>query len=609
MPAQDRSISPQETLAGATRHLQAGRLREAEGLCRRVLDAQPDHPDALHLLGMVAARSGQPSAAVELIQRAIAGDGRDPAYHLHLGAALQALGRQEEAAAAYRDAVRIKPDFARARYNLGNALQALGRLDEAVSAYRRCLELQPAFAQAQVNLGSALEALGRPEDAGDAYRAALKIDPAVAQAHLNLGGVLEDQGRLDQAVAAYRRAVELQPGFAEAHYNLGGALRALGHLGDSVAAYGRAIALRPNLAQAHSNLGYVLQELGRVDEAIESCQRATGCDPNFPGGHSNLGDALREAGQLDAAAAAYEQAVQLQPDFAEAWTNLGAVYRGLGRFDEAVAAHRRAIARRPGFVEAYVNLCIAWLDQRDPAAALRTCEDYLARAPGNARVLALKAVALDELGDRAAARALVDFDRFIQPVRFETLAGFDSLTAFNAALAAHIRAHPTLVYSPTSHATRHGRHSGELLAGDKGPMAALEAAIDGAVRAYIGDLPGDPEHPFLAEPPRRWRLTAWAVVMESQGHQVPHIHPAWLSGVYYVELPGIIEDADAERAGWIEFGRPGLQVPYTVDPEVRAIKPEEGLMVLFPSYFYHRTIPFEGAEERICVAFDVLPEE
>jgi uncharacterized protein (TIGR02466 family) len=489
-------------------------------------------------------------------------------------------------------------------------LQALGRLDEAVSAYRRCLELQPAFAQAQVNLGSALEALGRQEDAADAYQAAIKIDPAMAGAHLSLGGVLEDQGRLDEAVTAYRTAVELQPSFAEAHYNLGGALRALGHLEDSVAAYGRAIALRPNLAQAHSNLGYVLQELGRIDEAIESCRRATGCDPNFPGAHSNLGDALREAGQLDAAVAAYEQAVQLQPDFTEAWTNLGAVYRGLGRFDEAVPAHRRAIALRPDFVEAYVNLCIAWLDQRDPAAALRTCEDYLARTPGNARVLALKAVALDELGDRAAARALVDFDRFIQPVRVEAPAGFDNLTAFNAALAAHIRAHPTLVYSPTSHATRFGRHSGELLSEPKGPVAQLETAINQAVEGYLAEHPADPVHPFLANPPKRWRLNIWAVVMEAQGHQIPHIHPsAWLSGVYYPKLPAVIGTPGEDKAGWIEFGRPREEVRCAVEPEIRFYKPEEGLLFLFPSYVYHRTVPFESEEIRISIAFDILRDD
>ncbi len=63
------------------------------------------------------------------------------------------------------------------------------------------------------------------------------------------------------------------------------------------------------------------------------------------------------------------------------------------------------------------------------------------------------------------------------------------------------------------------------------------------------------------------------------------------------------------EAGWIEFGRPRSDIHCTVEPEVRALQPKEGLMVLFPSYFYHRTVPFEAAEERISIAFDVLAED
>ena len=177
---------------------------------------------------------------------------------------------------------------------------------------------------------------------------------------------------------------------------------------------------------------------------------------------------------------------------------------------------------------------------------------------------------------------------------------------FNQALAEHILAHPTLVVAPTSHATRQGRHTGELLAEPKGPVAGLEARINEAVAAYIRALPQDPDHPFLANPPERWRLTAWSVVLEAQGHQVPHIHPAWLSGVYYVKVPQVVASDEARRAGWIEFGRPNPQIPATVEPEIRAYRPEEGLMVLFPSYFYHHTVPFETGEQRISIAFDVL---
>ena len=122
------------------------------------------------------------------------------------------------------------------------------------------------------------------------------------------------------------------------------------------------------------------------------------------------------------------------------------------------------------------------------------------------------------------------------------------------------------------------------------------------------DMPIDPAHPFAAQRPARWRLSAWAVVMEGQGYQAPHIHPqAWLSGVYYASVPPDMAASDTEQAGWIEFGEPLPDYRFTAKPELRLIRPEEGLMLLFPSYFFHRTLPFSAGGTRISIAFDVVP--
>ena len=95
--------------------------------------------------------------------------------------------------------------------------------------------------------------------------------------------------------------------------------------------------------------------------------------------------------------------------------------------------------------------------------------------------------------------------------------------------------------------------------------------------------------------------------MEGQGYQIPHIHPAaWLSGVYYARVPDFIAEGAAEQAGWIEFGRPPDHFHNRCRPETRAIRPQEGLMILFPSYFYHRTIPFRDSGVRVSIAFDLI---
>jgi uncharacterized protein (TIGR02466 family) len=139
-------------------------------------------------------------------------------------------------------------------------------------------------------------------------------------------------------------------------------------------------------------------------------------------------------------------------------------------------------------------------------------------------------------------------------------------------------------------------------------MTAWEASLREAIEEYRSALPDGSSHPFVESQPARYRLTAWSVVLESRGHQIPHIHPsAWMSGVYYVALPDDVIASTDDTGGWIEFGQPPEHFHCAAEPELRLVKPREGLLVLFPSFFYHRTIPFDATGRRISIAFDVLP--
>ena len=134
-------------LGAGLKHHQAGRLAEAEACYRRVLAAQPDHADALHLLGVVAHQAGRHDLAVELISQAIKQNGQNAAYFCSLGIALKNQGKLDEAVTAYRQAIRIKPDLAEAHSNLGNALRGQGKLDEAVAACRQAIRVKPDLAE------------------------------------------------------------------------------------------------------------------------------------------------------------------------------------------------------------------------------------------------------------------------------------------------------------------------------------------------------------------------------------------------------------------------------------------------------------------------------
>ena len=215
-----RVVSPSPTAvarawSGALGHYEAGRLVDAEQGSRRVLDAEPCHTEALHLLGVLAHQAGQNDVAAE-----------------RLGLA-----------------TRRCPDNAGFHYNLGVARQMLGRLDEAAASYREALRLQPNHADAHHNLGFALARQNSPHEAETHYRAAVRLKSDHAEAHHNLALLLRQEGRLSEAVAHLREAVRVRPDHIQALHNLGLALVGLGQVEDGLACYERVLALRPDEAE------------------------------------------------------------------------------------------------------------------------------------------------------------------------------------------------------------------------------------------------------------------------------------------------------------------------------------------------------------------------
>jgi protein O-GlcNAc transferase len=340
-------------------HYQAGRLAEAERIYREILAQQPNNPDALHLLGMLAGRVGQSDAAVELIRRATSICSTNAAYFNSLGNALKAKGQLDQAIASYRQAIGLKPEFTEAHNNLGTVLSDKGQLDAAIESYRHTLVLKPDLSQAHNNLGNALRQLGQLDAAIDSYRQAIRFGPDFAEVHNNLGAALLDQKQIDEAIAAFRQAIRIKPDFAEAHSNLGNALNDNGQLDDAIAAYAQAIRINPDYADAYYNLGNALKGLEQLDEAIACFRQALRVKPDYVDAHNNLGNALSGKGQYGHAMDCYRQAITIDPHAAEAHSNLGNALKDLGQLDQAIASYRQAVRLKPDLANAHSNLLYA----------------------------------------------------------------------------------------------------------------------------------------------------------------------------------------------------------------------------------------------------------
>ncbi|KPJ84704.1 hypothetical protein AMJ57_05675, partial [Parcubacteria bacterium SG8_24] len=452
-------------------------------------------------------------------------------------------------------------------------LHRRGRFVEAERIYRRILQTEPNHPDALHLLGLIAREAGQTEAAIQLIQRAIAISPDTASFRSNLAMIYEQVGRYDDCEAAARGALELNPDDGNALHCLANALRATDRHEEATRIYAAAVKIVTGDPTLWSNYGATLQTLGRADEALPMLERAVTLSPGQPELHSNLGNARLAAGQADAAVQSYRDALRLDPNFAPAYTNLANALMQAGQATEA----------------------------RD---VLHQCLEI---HPGNCKALAYLAAAAGETGDLEGRDRLMDFDRLMASRHCAAPEGYESLEAFNQALVEHVTRHGTRKWEPVTKTTRLGSQTGELLDENPGPVAALEQMVRDAVADYLAAIPEGADHPFLATVPEEWRLTMWATILEEGGHQAAHLHPTgWLSGVYYAAVPKK-PATDGEQAGWIEFGRPPDNFRMSRPAATRLIEPEAGLMLLFPSYFYHRTIPFAGDGLRVSIAFDIMP--
>ena len=271
-----------QRLATAIRLHQTGRVSEAESHYRAILYEQPDHADALHMLGLLAHQSGRHEEAAELMCRALAIRGPYALYHANLGGVYLALGRVNDAVAQCRETVRLEPDNAEHHNRLGIAQRRQGQFDEAANCFAEALRLDPNHVDARCNLGGVRQRQGRLPEALALLQEAVRLAPGHARAHNNLGSLLIAAGLPERALWHLQEAVRLRPNFGEAMNLAGAALRDMNRNEEAAPWFQQAVRVAPNNLVARTNLGHTFETLGRIDEAVEQFEEAFKRQPDDP---------------------------------------------------------------------------------------------------------------------------------------------------------------------------------------------------------------------------------------------------------------------------------------------------------------------------------------
>jgi protein O-GlcNAc transferase len=301
-------------LEQATQDLLAGRLEPAKAGFEKIIAADPRNARAIHSLGLIHSRQGQPAQAIHFMRQAIAIDPSIAEYHGVLGNTLVSHGDFPAAADAYREAVNLAPANPQGHTCLAFALARSRRFAEAVPVYQRLIELRPSDAQAHNDLGIALWEIGKPDDAIASYRRSIELKPGFVEPLERITSVLQLQGRYEDACSVCRQVLANDPTNPILHQQLGNALAAMGNDEEAIHVFHECIRLKPDLADAHNTMGNALHHMGKLDEAAEAIRRAIAISPNVAIFHNNLGNVYKDSADPDRATESYATAVALAPN-------------------------------------------------------------------------------------------------------------------------------------------------------------------------------------------------------------------------------------------------------------------------------------------------------
>lgn len=351
-----------------------------------------------------------------------------------------------------------------------------------------------------------------------------------------------------------------------------------------------------------------LADAGDIHGAMEHLRSCLTTSPENIAALGKLGTLEQRLGHYREAESLFRRTLALAPDHPSSLQCLANVLLLQDQHRSATPIYERLLRQPDAPSSCRAALCRCYLQEGRWSESAALCDQLLLEEPYHAGLISMRDIARHELGedtiDAAALRARFS-THFPGPAR-----GYDSMDKLNRELVEHIQARGDLVENPYDKTTRGGAQSGDLMASPDGCFQALREAIKGVVQSFLLTCSRGHRDDYWTRPVAGLGLTLWGTILGAGGHQEPHIHhTAWLSGVYYARLPDSIRPDDPSQGGWIEFGRPPARYPCKADYPLECVCPREGMLVLFPSYLFHRTVPLqddEGGESRVSFAFDVI---
>lgn len=592
----------QQLFQQALTYYQQGSYAEAARMLTGITAAAPKHPAGWHLLALTLRKQGQLEQSERCFDIAVKLTPNDADMLNNFANLKRQQLKLDGAERLFRRAIQLKPALIDAWYNLGLLLSGQKRHKGAIQCLRQVLQLQPRHKSAFLALAYEYMHSSMLIDAAELLQRALSEPDADVDLCVLYAELLRKQGDYTQAIA---QLLPLQQ-HATAIKELALCYFAMGHTEQAKDIIARQLEVTPT----DPTWLHLSAELGwqSSDPAwLSAYQTAIAQKDVSPLVFLEYANKLQKAG--DAVTA--EKVVDLGLSHADGNSGLlllkGYLRREAGDFTGSLnwlsQAQNGSTQASEAFSEQVISLLA--LDRVDAAIAL--AKDLCSAKPLDQAYWALLAACYKQAQDDKRYRQLYDFDNFIAAFELAAPNGYSDIAEFNQQLLSTLHSLHISNQHPLQQSLRQGTQTEDhLFYRQDIILQQLQQQISAAVSEYIAQLPNNKAHPFLQRKAEQFRYSgAWSVRLRQQGFHRNHYHgDGWISGCYYVSVPAAVNQSGN---GWIKFGQPEMGRHFTHQPDY-LVKPQAGLLVLFPSMMWHGTVPFDDEQYRVTVAFDIVPQ-
>jgi tetratricopeptide (TPR) repeat protein len=606
-----QTIQPSEVPAAfqqAQALQRAGQWAASEPILRAIEASIPRNPAVCAALAHNAKQRGDLATAETLLREAVALAPQEGAFLNNLASTLLAMERAPEAKHFLTLALRQNPTFADAIYNMGRVHEEMQEPDPALAHFVQYTSLAPQDHKGYVRQ---MAHLVHRED----FHGALAVWQAAQARGIETydlvyysGCALAGLSRHEEALAAHHRAMALAPKRWEARKGAANAkfiLKREDEALDELFAIATEFPEQLSVHYEHSSRAW---SMGRKDLYLKSYDTLRARNQMTPDHYTTAAQLMIRADNVPGAIALMEEALRAAPGHSDVLGMMGACLSHTPDAEGATRAFEASLRADPRNILTLQNYGYMCLSTHRHREAIPLFEQMLAIDPKNQMALAGAGLAYRETGDARGER-LFDYDRFVRPFEIRLPPGFASAEAFNRILAEELTGLHTQQDAPVDQTLRGGTQTtGNLFSKRQGAVAALHDMLRLSIAEYLAGLPDDPDHPFLNRKTRDFKFSgSWSCRLKDGGYHTNHVHNmGWISSAYYVQVPPEVGQAQAEKQGWISFGQSNLKAG-TKDVAEHFVQPVVGRLVLFPSYFWHGTLPFESGTARMTVAFDAIP--